>query len=78
MTILRIVHLNIFLAITTVVTVYRLENNNYKPYGYKMKTYIQFDFKEIIYVSTSTNHCRNEPKKFGGPGARARYQKSYR
>ena len=21
---------------------------------------------------------RNEPKKFGGPGARARYQKSYR
>ena len=37
-----------------------------------------FSFKEISYVSTSTNHCRNEPKKFGGPGARARYQKSYR
>merc|ERR1712203_129250 len=36
-------------------------------------TLVQFDRSLLV-----ANPRRNEPKKFGGPGARARYQKSYR
>jgi small subunit ribosomal protein S16e len=36
-------------------------------------TLIQFDRSLLV-----ADPRRNEPKKFGGPGARARYQKSYR
>ena len=34
---------------------------------------VQFDRSLLV-----ADPRRNEPKKFGGPGARARYQKSYR
>merc|ERR1711955_138899 len=34
---------------------------------------VQFDRSPLV-----ADPRRNEPKKFGGPGARARYQKSYR
>merc|ERR1739848_43855 len=36
-------------------------------------TLVQFDRSLLV-----ADPRRNEPKKFGGPGARARYQKSYR
>ena len=34
---------------------------------------VQFDRSLLV-----ADPRRNEPKKFGGPGARARFQKSYR
>lgn len=49
-----------------------------KYYDEQKKMEIKNSLLRYNKYSLATDSRRREPKKFGGPGARARYQKSYR
>jgi len=76
------------LRITKNVSVFYVKNPQLKCAGSYLLTYTDVDeaakneIKEILVNYDRTllvaDPRRCEPKKFGGPGARARHQKSYR